>query len=86
MDLRMNKHLMNNYARLPIAFAHGEGVWIHDEDGKTYLDALSGIGVCALGHAHPAVTEAVCAQAGRLTHTSNLVWGSGPSEAGLATL
>jgi len=68
----MNKHLMNNYARLPIAFAHGEGVWIHDEDGKTYLDALSGIGVCALGHAHPAVTEAVCAQAGRLTHTSNL--------------
>ncbi|MBI1194974.1 MAG: acetylornithine transaminase [Gammaproteobacteria bacterium] len=68
----MNEHLMNNYARLPIAFSHGEGVWITDQDGKTYLDALSGIGVCSLGHAHPAVTEAVCAQAGRLTHTSNL--------------
>jgi len=68
----MNDHLMKNYARLPIAFSHGEGVWIYDEDGKAYLDALSGIGVCSLGHAHPAVTEAVCAQAGRLTHTSNL--------------
>ena len=68
----MTDHLMNNYARLPIAFSHGEGVWIYDRDGKAYLDALSGIGVCSLGHAHPVVTEAICTQAGRLTHTSNL--------------
>jgi len=79
----MNEHLMNNYARLPIAFTHGEGVWLHDEGGKTYLDALSGIGVCALGHAHPAVTDAVCRQAGRLTHTSNLY--GVPEQAALAT-
>ncbi len=68
----MNDALMNTYARLPVTFERGEGVWLYDEQGTKYLDALSGIAVCALGHAHPAVTRAVCEQAGRLIHTSNL--------------
>jgi len=68
----MSDHLMNTYLPLPVSFARGEGVWLFDTDGKRYLDALGGIAVCALGHAHPAVTEAICDQAGRLLHTSNL--------------
>ena len=50
-------NLMNTYARLPIAFARGEGVWLWDESGKRYLDALSGIAVCGLGHAHPRLAQ-----------------------------
>ena len=65
-------HLMNTYARLPVAFVRGEGAWLWDATGRRYLDALSGIGVCNLGHAHPAIAEAVCAQARELVHTSNL--------------
>ena len=64
--------LMHNYARLPVAFVHGEGVWLQDSDGRRYLDALAGIAVCGLGHSHPAVTRALQEQAGRLLHTSNL--------------
>ncbi|WP_290742154.1 aspartate aminotransferase family protein [Haliea sp.] len=64
--------LMQTYARLPVTFSHGEGVYLVDTDGRRYLDALSGISVTNLGHAHPAVTEAVQRQAGRLLHTSNL--------------
>lgn len=63
---------MTTYNRLPIAFERGEGVWLWDDEGKRYLDAVSGIAVCALGHAHPAVTRALCQQAGKLLHTSNL--------------
>ncbi len=63
---------MNTYARQNVAFERGEGVYLWDTDGKQYLDALSGIAVCALGHAHPAITRAISEQAGRLTHTSNL--------------
>lgn len=63
---------MANYARLPISFDKGDGVWLYDSNGKKYLDALSGIAVCGLGHCHPAVTAAVCEQAGTLVHTSNL--------------
>jgi acetylornithine/N-succinyldiaminopimelate aminotransferase len=65
-------HLMPTYARLPVSFVKGEGAWLTDTDGKRYLDALSGIAVCGLGHAHPAVQKAVCEQAGTLIHTSNL--------------
>ena len=68
----MSNTLMTTYARLPVTFERGEGAWLWDTEGKRYLDALSGIAVCGLGHAHPAVTEAICAQAGRLVHTSNL--------------
>nr|VFJ42790.1 MAG: acetylornithine aminotransferase [Candidatus Kentron sp. FW]VFJ59052.1 MAG: acetylornithine aminotransferase [Candidatus Kentron sp. FW] len=68
----MTSSLMSTYARLPVRFTHGEGVWLWDTDGKKYLDAFSGIGVCSLGYAHPAVTKAICEQSGHLLHTSNL--------------
>ncbi len=64
--------LMANYARLPVAFVHGEGPWLFDQEGRRYLDALAGIAVCGLGHCHPAVTEALQKQAATLIHTSNL--------------
>jgi acetylornithine aminotransferase len=63
---------MNTYARLPISFVKGEGATLWDSEGKSYLDALAGIAVCGLGHAHPAVTETICSQAAQLMHTSNL--------------
>ena len=64
--------VMPTYARLPVAFTHGEGVWLYDTEGRRYLDALSGIAVTGLGHAHPAVTQALSEQAAKLIHTSNL--------------
>jgi len=63
---------MATYARLPVQFEHGDGIWLWDSDGRQYLDAISGIAVCALGHAHPGVSQALADQAGRLVHTSNL--------------
>ena len=63
---------MQNYGRMDVAFTRGEGVWLWDEQGRRYLDALSGIAVCGLGHAHGVVTRAVSEQAGALVHTSNL--------------
>ena len=63
---------MNTYARLPVAFVSGAGARLTDEDGENYLDALSGIAVCGLGHAHPVVADAVAEQARTLIHTSNL--------------
>ena len=63
---------MSTYNRLPIQFERGEGIWLWDSEDRQYLDALSGIAVCGLGHAHPAVTRAIAEQAGRLVHTSNL--------------
>jgi acetylornithine aminotransferase len=65
-------HLMATYSRLPVSFERGEGAWLWAEDGRRYLDALSGIAVCGLGHAHPDVREAVCEQAAQLVHVSNL--------------
>ena len=64
--------VMPTYKRLPVSFARGEGAYLWDPQGNRYLDALSGIAVCGLGHAHPSVTEAISAQAKRLIHTSNL--------------
>jgi len=64
--------LMQTYARLPVTFSHGEGVYLYDTEGRRYLDGLSGIGVNGLGHAHPAVTAAIQEQADKLVHTSNL--------------
>ena len=63
---------MSTYARLPVSFERGEGAWLWDTTGKKYLDALSGVAVCGLGHAPPAVAEALCDQARRLVHTSNI--------------
>ena len=68
----MTTPIMPTYARLPVHFSHGDGAWLFDDGGERYLDALSGIAVCGLGHAHPAVTKAIAEQAGRLVHTSNL--------------
>jgi acetylornithine aminotransferase len=65
-------HVMNTYARLPVAFSHGQGCRITDVEGREYLDALAGIAVSTLGHAHPRLVSAIAAQAGRLLHTSNL--------------
>ena len=63
---------MTNYAPLPIAFTRGEGVWLYDKHEQAYLDALGGIAVCALGHAHPVLAEAIAEQARTLIHTSNV--------------
>ena len=65
-------HLMNTYNRLPVAFTHGRGAWLYDEQGKEYLDALAGIAVNGLGHAHPRLVAALSEQLGRLIHTSNV--------------
>ena len=65
-------HVMNTYARLPVAFSHGNGCRVTDTEGRTYLDGLSGIAVSTLGHNHPDLVAAITAQAGRLLHTSNL--------------
>mgnify|MGYP000172999055 CR=1 FL=1 len=64
--------LQTTYARQPVSFERGEGVWLYDPDGNRYMDAISGIAVCNLGHAHPAVTRTLADQAARLVHTSNL--------------
>lgn len=63
--------LITSYSPMPITFTHGEGVWLYDEQGKAYLDGLSGIAVCGLGHAHPDVTKTIQEQAAKLLHTSN---------------
>ena len=65
-------HQMETYKRLPVAFSHGSGAYLEDSNGKRYMDALTGIAVCGLGHAHPNVTRALTRQAGTLLHTSNL--------------
>ncbi len=65
-------HLMNTYNRLPVTFERGEGCWLWDQQGKKYLDALGGIAVSGLGHAHPKLVRAICDQAGKLIHTSNV--------------
>ena len=67
-----NKHVMNTYMPMPVTFSTGKGTMLIDTEGKEYLDALSGIAVCGLGHAHPAVAKAISEQAGKLLHTSNL--------------
>jgi acetylornithine/N-succinyldiaminopimelate aminotransferase len=68
----MSEYLMQTYARQSVAFVRGEGAWLYDENGEKYLDALAGIAVNGLGHGHPRLAKALCDQAGRLIHTSNL--------------
>ena len=68
----MTSHIMPTYNRLPVTFDRGEGVWLIDENNNRYLDALSGIAVCNLGHAHSAVHKAICEQSKKLLHTSNI--------------
>jgi acetylornithine/N-succinyldiaminopimelate aminotransferase len=68
----MSQHLMNTYARQPVTFVKGEGVWLWDEQGNRYLDALAGVAVNGLGHAHPKLVAAISAQASKLIHVSNI--------------
>ena len=68
----MSSAVMDTYQRLPVAFVSGAGAWLEDAQGNRYLDALAGLAVCGLGHAHPEVTRVLADQAGRLIHTSNL--------------
>ena len=67
-----DNHLMKTYTPLDVTFVHGEDVYLWDTNNQQYLDALSGIAVCSLGHAHPAVTKTISEQASKLLHTSNL--------------
>jgi len=69
----MSAHLMNTYAPLPVSFVRGQGAWLWDKDENQYLDAISGLGVCALGHAHPTLSRVISEQAATLIHTGNLV-------------
>ncbi len=65
-------HLMATYGRQAISFVRGRGAYLYTADGAEYLDALTGIAVCGLGHAHPVIAEAIAEQAATLVHTSNL--------------
>lgn len=65
-------HLMATYGRQAISFVRGRGAYLYTADGTEYLDALTGIAVCGLGHAHPVIAEAIAEQAATLIHTSNL--------------
>lgn len=65
-------HLMATYGRQAISFVRGRGSYLYTEDGTEYLDALTGIAVCGLGHSHPVIAEAIAEQAATLIHTSNL--------------
>lgn len=69
-----DQHVMSTYGRFPIALERGEGCRVWDSDGRVYLDFVAGIATCALGHAHPAMVEAVSAQIKKLHHVSNLYY------------
>jgi len=73
MDLE-KEYLLQNYARYPLALARGKGCWVYDLEGRRYLDMLAGIGVNALGHAHPRITKVIRQQAGLMIHSSNLYY------------
>ncbi|MCD6672050.1 MAG: aspartate aminotransferase family protein [Burkholderiaceae bacterium] len=64
--------LMNTYNRQPVAFTHGDGVWLYDTEGRRHLDALAGIAVNTLGHAHPKLVAALREQVARIIHSSNV--------------
>ncbi len=70
--LEGNRYLIGNYARYPVSFVRGEGVYLYDTEGKRYLDMLAGIAVNTLGHSHPELSKVICQQASKLIHTSNL--------------
>lgn len=68
----MSDHLMNTYMRQPVTFTKGKGVWLWDENNEKYLDALAGVAVNGLGHAHPKLVQAISEQAAKLIHVSNI--------------
>ena len=69
-----NRYLIGNYARYPVSFVRGEGVYLYDTEGKKYIDMLAGIAVNSLGHSHPELSKVICEQASKLIHTSNLFY------------
>src|ERR1700737_3341329 len=73
MDLE-RQYLLQNYARYPLVLARGKGSHVYDLDGKRYLDFITGIGVNALGHAHPRIMKVIRQQAGLMVHSSNLYY------------
>src|SRR5213592_1766761 len=73
MDLE-GEYLLQNYARYPLVLGRGKGAYVYDLDGKRYLDFIAGIGVNALGHAHPRIVKLIREQAGLLMHCSNLYY------------
>lgn len=77
------KLLLQTYERNPYLFVSGKGVYLRDENGDDYLDLLSGIGVSALGYAHPAIEDAIRTQSARLLHTSNLYYHEGTANLAL---
>lgn len=68
------RHVVPSYGRFNLAFVRGQGSWLYDTEGRRYLDLGGGIAVCCLGHAHPAITEALAEQSRRLVHVSNLYY------------
>jgi len=76
------EHVMQTYARLPVAFVRGEGTRLYDAEGAEYLDFLGGLAVTSLGHAHPAVADAIAEQARTLLHVSNLYYNAVQREVG----
>src|ERR1039458_9960861 len=73
MDLE-REYVLQNYARYPLVLARGKGCYVYDLEGRRYLDFIAGIGVNALGHAHPRILAVIREQAGLLIHTSNLYY------------
>jgi predicted acetylornithine/succinylornithine family transaminase len=73
MDLE-KQYLLQNYARYPLVLARGRGCWVYDLEGRRYMDLMAGIGVTALGHAHPRITRVIRQQAGLMIHSSNLYY------------
>ncbi len=69
-----NRYLIPNYARFPVSFEKGEGVYLYDDSGKKYLDLLAGIAVNVLGYNHPVITDTICKQAKKIIHVSNLFY------------
>src|SRR5450631_1132820 len=73
MDLERD-YLLQNYARYPLVLAKGKGSYVYDTEGRRYLDFITGIGVNALGHAHPRILKVLRQQAGLMIHSSNLYY------------
>ena len=73
MDLE-REYLLQNYARYPLVLARGKGCYVYDLEGRRYLDFITGIGVNALGHAHPRIVKVIREQAALLIHSSNLYY------------
>ena len=73
MDLE-REYVLQNYARYPLVLARGKGCYVYDLEGRRYLDFIAGIGVNALGHAHPRITQVIRQQAGLMIHSSNLYY------------